>query len=681
LSNLELDINWVNSQVSEFSEHRPRYIDFDSLLKALFQQAIGEMAMSAIVQTRVKKIQSFTEKIIRQRDEFHDPNRQFTDLVGVRVIVHTTDQLEPVCNFIESTFRIDWENTVHPGARLKANEFGYRSIHYIVMIDPDKLIEKGYLLDIPESVLPDKKCPMRAEVQVRTILEHAWSVFSHMHAYKGKFKTPDVYKRELAGVAALFESADATLSRIRRDLLEYTANYDTYLSDDEIRAEIKLNEIILAQDPMNTTIAHRIGQLAIFIGDWNKAIEILSKYEDSSYEPIIRDLGIALGKKYKKEIESEGYRRGQQLLQKAVEYNSSDVDALSSLAGTWKGIDDERARKYYKMAFDAQPDNSYVLGNFIEYELLRKNDPSIIKLISAVLIDAIARCHKQAEVGMNIPWAFYDAGKFLLMLEDYYESLNEHLRAATASNALFMIETSMNSLMRLQPIIGDLEGYAWVINLLELFRNVKFGTELTDVLIGPHAPGDLPRITKPIVIITGSTKVGSYEFIEGYKDKILEAFDQFEGTIISGGTFSGVCRLAGDIKETFRDKIHLVGYIPSDMPANVKIDDRYDELRETQDKTFSPMQVLQYWYDIVASGVKVHSTAILGFGGGSISDFEYGLAAGLGAKVGVITESGWGDRWNLVSWSEKCDHPIKMVSVLNSETSQHLGKKPEEMYY
>jgi len=102
-----LDISWVNSQVAEFSDTRVRYKALSKFVTKILMSHVGEFAQHAMVASRVKTIASFTEKSIRQSGQISDPIRQLTDLCGARIIVHTSDQLDPVCKFLEKTFRID----------------------------------------------------------------------------------------------------------------------------------------------------------------------------------------------------------------------------------------------------------------------------------------------------------------------------------------------------------------------------------------------------------------------------------------------------------------------------------------------------------------------------------------------------------------------------------------------
>ncbi|GAI58814.1 unnamed protein product, partial [marine sediment metagenome] len=241
-----------------------------------------------------------------------------------------------ICEFIERYFDIDWDNTIDLSQRLKPTEFGYRSIHYIVKFKPGVFPTKDIDVEIPEEVFD-----LKAEVQVRTVLEHAWADTAHLMSYKGAFRIPDKWERELAGVAAVLEGADSSFARIQAGLQRYAASYGAYMTEEQMRDEIDNLEIILEHDPGNAELAARIGKLAITLGDWQKAIDVLSKYVDSEYQPVLRELGIAMCKLHKANPDTPEYRQGQKYLEAASMPPNRDSDAIASLAGTWKGIDDD----------------------------------------------------------------------------------------------------------------------------------------------------------------------------------------------------------------------------------------------------------------------------------------------------------------------------------------------------
>jgi hypothetical protein len=76
------------------------------------------------------------------------------------------------------------------------------------------------------------------------------------------------------------------------------------------------------------------------------------------------------------------------------------------------------------------------------------------------------------------------------------------------------------------------------------------------------------------------------------------------------------------------------------MPVNTNIDKRYDEIRQTGGDDFTPLQPLQNWIDIIASGINPSQVKVVGINGGMISAVEYRIAIALRARVAVVEESG-----------------------------------------
>ena len=126
---------------------------------------------------------------------------------------------------------------------------------------------------------------------------------------------------------------------------------------------------------------------------------------------------------------------------------------------------------------------------------------------------------------------------------------------------------------------------------------------------------------------------------------LIEAFKNFSGTILSGGTTQGIAGLVGDVRQHYGNSIHTIGYIPSFVPTDgtATVDqnrNRYDEIRRTNGSDFSPLEPLQNWIDLVAAGIEPKDVKVLGINGGTIAAAEYRIAAALGAQVVLLEKSG-----------------------------------------
>ena len=139
--------------------------------------------------------------------------------------------------------------------------------------------------------------------------------------------------------------------------------------------------------------------------------------------------------------------------------------------------------------------------------------------------------------------------------------------------------------------------------------------------------------------MAGSTDLSKEEMGSRLKDSFVGAFRSYEGAIISGSTVAGVCDLVGEVQNAYPKSIRTLGYIPEELPADVKVDGRFSEIHRTSGSGFSELEALQYWTDIVLNKIQPGEIKLLGIGGGPISAFEYKLALAIGAQVGVLSKS------------------------------------------
>lgn len=634
-NNRDAHLNWTREQIAKYVVLFPRYERYAVALEEVLAKAAKDCAPLAIVEARPKSVASFAEKIQRKSDKYRDPVNQITDLCGGRVITHTRAEVEALSKFIEEHFDIDWDNSIDVGQRLKPTEFGYRSVHYVVKFKPGVFPTRRILVEVPEEVFG-----LKAEIQVRTLLEHAWADATHDRSYKSAFTIPAKWQRELARLAAVLEAAESAFSTVEAGLQTYAASYGAYMTEEQMRREIDLLEIVLEYDSGNARLAHRIGKLAMALGDWHKAVDVLSRYVGSDYQPVLRDLGVAVCKVHQDKPGSPGYQQGQKYLEHACAPPNKDADALASLAGTWKGIDDNKARELYRRAFEVDPSDPYPLGNYLEYEIALRRDTSLVPLMGPAINAAIRRSRDRAEVGVNLPWGFYDMGKFYLLLAKPYEGLAAYAKAIQLSTDDWMIATSIRSNEKLAVVRDALLGYEWVRRLLLLGRAAKFSADEAIAEVKKLASTGLDPIPGPVIIVAGGCDVSVEPQMQGYRDLTMEAFQDFTGTIISGGTTAGISGLVAELQVEHPGTIRAIGYVPTLTPADVSTDRRYAEIRRTDGHGFSAMEPLQNWIDLIASGIYPSQVKLLGINGGTIAAAEYRIALALGARVAVIEDSG-----------------------------------------
>ena len=183
----------------------------------------------AALEHRVKSEESLVGKLALKGSKYgsiHD----ITDLIGIRVITFYIDDVDKVASVLERLFEIDWENSVDKRKAHDTDSFGYLSLHYICRI--------------PESTYSDHDHPelneIRFEVQMRTVLQHAWANMNHDTGYKSGVEIPRVYLRDLSRLAGMLELVDDEFSRIRRELSDYRRRVQSLVASGNL-ADVQLD--------------------------------------------------------------------------------------------------------------------------------------------------------------------------------------------------------------------------------------------------------------------------------------------------------------------------------------------------------------------------------------------------------------------------------------------------------
>ncbi|EPX56503.1 hypothetical protein D187_007845 [Cystobacter fuscus DSM 2262] len=159
------------------------------------------------VSYRVKNPKSLAHKLGRP-DKTYQRLDDITDLIGLRVITYFDDSVDQVDSLIKEHFRIDPKRSVDKRRRHDPHSFGYVALHSICYPPEDLLREH-----------PDWDWPF--EIQIRTILQHAWAEIEHDLGYKSAESVPLPVRRRFSRLAGLLELADSEFVELQRSMKDY----------------------------------------------------------------------------------------------------------------------------------------------------------------------------------------------------------------------------------------------------------------------------------------------------------------------------------------------------------------------------------------------------------------------------------------------------------------------------
>jgi ppGpp synthetase/RelA/SpoT-type nucleotidyltranferase len=192
------------------------------------------------ISARAKDPDSLLRKL--RKKEYDDPATELTDQIAVRVITYYLDQVDPIVEHLTKSFIVG-SQPVDKRRELNVREFGYRSVHLVVQA---RL--KG--MEGPTAE------PLRDrwfEIQVRSILEHAWAEIEHEVVYKSGVDYPDDVLREFAAIAAQLEVLDQRFLALRQEEANlaqvHRGSYEEGAELDEVLDAARLSGLMLVARP------------------------------------------------------------------------------------------------------------------------------------------------------------------------------------------------------------------------------------------------------------------------------------------------------------------------------------------------------------------------------------------------------------------------------------------------
>lgn len=192
----------IGSAVRAYAESWPAVRDATDDYVRLVTAILDEAGINYLtVSGRAKSITSFAAKAARTsggHPVFADPLTQITDQIGVRVITYVLSDVQAVADlFADQVVVLDDRDMGRETA--SEGRFGYASRHLLIGAEGQE---------------------RRAQVQIRTVLQHAWAEFEHDIRYKGTIPDEHAsdFDRRFTLAAGLLELADREFSSIRERL-------------------------------------------------------------------------------------------------------------------------------------------------------------------------------------------------------------------------------------------------------------------------------------------------------------------------------------------------------------------------------------------------------------------------------------------------------------------------------
>lgn len=268
--------------LSKWNEERPMYETWGDFVVSEINSTLKEKGYDLFsflkqpVNPRVKDENSLIDKAFYRDKGYIDPYDEIEDKVACRFVVLLVEHIEEVTNVIKQKSCLwDFIECRHFSSERDKEPllFTYQSVHYVVKAK-NNINYNG----------TDISAGTPCEIQIRTLLQHAYAELTHDAVYKAKTLVQASVHRTVAKSMALIETTDDFFSTVNNSLNCGTVeslSFQEHL-DDLYNSKIGLNctqaqkSSIVILDAFKALInENTIGELTSFVEKNEHIVELI----------------------------------------------------------------------------------------------------------------------------------------------------------------------------------------------------------------------------------------------------------------------------------------------------------------------------------------------------------------------------------------------------------------------
>lgn len=199
----------IEDVLAEFNAKEPTLDALCARTKSLIEAILQDAGIPyQSIQFRVKSAEKLKKKFLNPEKNYKRLE-DITDLAGLRIITYYEGDIDRVAEIIKLEFDIDLKNSVDK-REAESDRFGYSALNYVCRHSAKRASDVEY----------KKFAGIRCEIQITSILRHAWSELEH-EWYDLKDAYPRDVKRRFYRIAALLELAESEFQDIRKQRTAY----------------------------------------------------------------------------------------------------------------------------------------------------------------------------------------------------------------------------------------------------------------------------------------------------------------------------------------------------------------------------------------------------------------------------------------------------------------------------
>lgn len=206
--------------IQQWNAERPMYEEWGRFVVQEVSKSVSELVapisgdifLRIPPKSRVKEDVSLVEKAFYRGKDYTDPYNQITDKVGTRFVVLLTRDLRIVEDAVQNSPHWDFskDRDFEDEQKKAPIQFDYAAVHYVVTAADE--IEHG-----GQKIAAGTPC----EIQIKTILQHAYGELTHDTIYKPNVDATPFMHRAAAKSMALLEATNDYFETVFDQVAEF----------------------------------------------------------------------------------------------------------------------------------------------------------------------------------------------------------------------------------------------------------------------------------------------------------------------------------------------------------------------------------------------------------------------------------------------------------------------------
>ncbi|NRT76277.1 GTP pyrophosphokinase [Clostridium beijerinckii] len=204
-------INKEENFLEEYEKIKPMINEWGNYVNNYIVKKINEKGFDVELflkikpQVRLKGNASILEKAFYRGKNYSNPLHDITDKVGIRFVVLLLEDINIIKDIVEKSD--EWISSKDRDFEKEREEkptfFDYQSVHYVVTNNKIRTVNNI-------TIEKDVTC----EIQIRTLLQHAYSELTHDTVYKPKQQVEANVQRLVARSMAMIETTDGIFKEV-----------------------------------------------------------------------------------------------------------------------------------------------------------------------------------------------------------------------------------------------------------------------------------------------------------------------------------------------------------------------------------------------------------------------------------------------------------------------------------